>query len=101
MEEASDKKSMFNQAGGGNKGKPKDVQSPVAQALTEAAIVLTSPFMPKLPAARSRNIPAKLIENRLSLYKQLSVLQALKGAGMLTKRSMKGKRQLLWTCLGS
>ena len=60
MEEAPDNNSMFNQAGSGTKGKPKDVQSPVAQALTEAATVLTSALTPKLPDVRSRNSPAKL-----------------------------------------
>ena len=67
MEETPDNNRMFNRAGGGNKGKPNDVQSPVAQALTEAATLLTSALVPKLPAARSKNSPAKLIENRSSL----------------------------------
>ena len=99
MEEAPDNNSMFNQAGGGNKGKPKDVQSPVAQALTEAATVLTSALTPKLPAARSRNSPAKLIENRSSLYKQLQELQALKGAGILTEEEYTGEKAAIMDML--
>ena len=60
-------------------------QSPVAQALTEAATVLTSALAPTGRAQGSKSSPAKLIENRSNLYKQLSKLQALKGAGVLTE----------------
>lgn len=77
----------------------KDIQSPVAQALTEAATVLTSALTPKLPAARSRSSPAKLIENRSSLYKQLSELQALKGAGILTEEEDTGEKAAIMDML--
>ena len=86
MDEAPDNNSMFNRAGGGTKTKPKDVQSPVAQALTE---VLASALAPRLPTGRtqgSRSSPAKLIENRSSLYKQLSELQGLKDTGVLMEK---------------
>ena len=99
MDEAPDNNSMFNRAGGGTKNKPKDVQSPVAQALTE---VLTSALAPRLPTARaqgSRSSPAKLIENRSSLYKQLSELQALKGTGVLTEEEYVGEKAAIMEIL--
>ena len=68
MDEAPDNNSMFNRADGGTKNKPKDVQSPVAQILTE---VLTSALAPRLPTAcaqGSRSSPAKLIENCTNNY---------------------------------
>jgi hypothetical protein len=64
---------------------PCSVQSPVAQALTEAATVLSSALAPTGRAQGSKSSPVKLIENRLNLYKQLSELQALRGAGVLTQ----------------
>ena len=88
MDEAPENNSMFTRAGGGTKTKPKSAsaqQSPVAQALTEAATVLTSALAPTGRAQGSKSSPAKLIENRSNLYKQLSELQALKGAGVLTE----------------
>ena len=103
MEEAPENNSMFNRAGGGTKSKSKDVQSPMAQALTEAAIALTSVLSPKPTATGcaqgARSSPAKLIENRSSLYKQLSELQALKGMGILTEEEYTGEKAAIMEIL--
>ena len=40
MDEAPDNNSMFNRAGDGMKTKPKDVQSPVAQAQQKYSLLL-------------------------------------------------------------
>ena len=96
MDEAPQNNSMFNRAGGGTKSKSKDVQSSMAQVLTEAATALTSVLSPKPTATGraqgARSSPAKLIENRSSLYKQLSELQALKGTGILTEEEYTGEK---------
>lgn len=84
--DAPDNNTMFNRAGGGAKSKSKCDESPVAQALTDAATAITSVLTPKSSTvtARSRNSPAKLFENRSNLYRQLSELHSLKSAGVLT-----------------
>lgn len=92
--------SMFNRAGGGTKSKPKDIQSPVAQALTEAATALTSVLSPKLPTGHvQKSSPAKLIENRSGLYKQLSELQALKSDGIFTEEEYASKKAAIMEIL--
>ena len=53
--------------------------------ITEAATVLTSALAPTGRAQGLKSSLAKLIKNRSNLYKQLSELQALKGAGILTE----------------
>ena len=59
---APENNSMFDRAGGGSKSKSKDVQSPMAQALTEAATAITSVLSPNLAVRThgTRNSPAKL-----------------------------------------
>ena len=75
-----DNNSMFNRSGGGTKSKPNDVQSPVAQALTE--VLTASALTPRLPTGHAQGSckmqPRKTVENRSSLYKQSSELQASK-----------------------
>ena len=105
MDEAPENNSIFDRAGGGTKSKSKDVQSPMAQALTEAATALTSVLSPKPTATLTgraqgaRSSPAKLIENRSSLYKQLSELQALKGTGILTEEEYTGEKAAIMQIL--
>ena len=99
MDEAPDN-SMFNRASGGTKNKPKDIQLPVAQALTEAATALTSVLSPKLPTGHiQKSSPAKLIENRSGLYKQLSELQALKSDGIFTEEEYASEKAAIMEIL--
>jgi len=79
---------MFSRAGSGMKVK-KDTNSPVIKAVTDAASAITSAVMGKprdvTSLTKSSNgSPAKLIENRSKLYKQLSDLKNLKDAGVLS-----------------
>ena len=79
--------SMFTRAG--NASAQKKSTSPVAQALTDAATAITSALKPPQEASLSTTprssitSPAKLIENRSKLYKQLSELKVLKSSGVL------------------
>ena len=82
---------MFLRAGDGNY---KKSESPVTQALTNVASAITAAFLtrqPQEPPTSSTqrqstgvSSPAKLIENRSKLYKQLSELKNLKGCGVLS-----------------
>lgn len=80
--------SMFQRAGGGSSSKKKQDQGEphVAQALSEVATTLTQ-ALSRAPAgqAGSTSSPARLIDSRSKLYKQLSELQNLKSAGILTE----------------
>ena len=83
---------MFLRAGDGNYKKKSE--SPVTQALTNVASAITAAFLtrqPQEPPTSSTqrqstgvSSPAKLIENRSKLYKQLSELKNLKGCGVLS-----------------
>ena len=87
---------MFARAGGSTPHH-KNTQSPVAQLLTEAATAITSALSPKpiaLPSSVTPTSPARLIESRSKLYKQLADLQNLKTAGILTEMNTSLKRQL-------
>ncbi len=77
---------MFARAGGGTPYRKKTQPSPVTELLTEAATAITSALSPK-PTASTGGMgtsPAKLIESRSKLYKQLSELQNLRSMGVLT-----------------
>ena len=79
--------SMFTRAG--NASAQNKNTSPVAQALTDAATAITSALKPPQESSLSTTprssitSPAKLIENRSKLYKQLSELKVLKSSGVL------------------
>ena len=78
---------MFTRAGGSTPLR-KNVQSPVAQLLTEAATAITSALSPKpnvSPSSVTPSSPVKLIESKSKLYKQLSDLQNLRNTGILTE----------------
>ena len=85
--------SMFIRAGGKSVSHSK--QTPVMQAITDAATALTSALSPKqIPASDSNKVstqqsPAKVIENRSRLYKQLSELCQLHKEGVLTEDEYK------------
>ena len=79
--------SMFVRAGGKTPQR-KNSQSSVAHLLTEAATAITSALSLKpgvLPSSGMTTSPAKLIENRSKLYKQLSDLHNLRGTGIISE----------------
>ena len=82
--------SMFKRAGTGDAASKRKSESRVSQALTDAATAITAPLSKKdtqeaqqSTPQPSTSSPAKLIENRSKLYKQLSELKNLKGCGVL------------------
>lgn len=78
--------SMFVRAGGGGPGKKKRDTS-VSEALTQAAMAISSAISPR-PAIQPSSMgtsPAKEIESRSKCYKQLSDLNALKASGILSE----------------
>ena len=84
--------SMFQRAGGGSSGKKKEDhnESGVAQALTAFAQVISGATKAVPPSSGQgmstfSSSPARLIDSRSKLYKQLSELQNLKSAGILTE----------------
>lgn len=83
---------MFQRAGGGSSGKKKEDhnESGVAQALTAFAQVISGATKAVPPSSGQgmstfSSSPARLIDSRSKLYKQLSELQNLKSAGILTE----------------
>lgn len=78
--------SMFERAGTGGKAKPEKSNS-VANVVAEAASAITSVLSASPVCSKasqpSSNSPAKLIESRSKLYKQLAELQNLKSVGVL------------------
>ena len=87
--------SMFNRAGSGvgtSTKMKRNEQSPVVKAVTDAATAITSAVLAKPQDLNGRQrllsdingSPAKRIENRAKLYRQLSDLKSLKDAGVLS-----------------
>ena len=91
--------SMFIRAGG--KGVAHSKQTPVVQAITDAAIALTSVFNLKQIQSSDSNKkvitenPAEVIENRCRLYKQLGELCQLHKEGILTEDEYKIEKDLI------
>lgn len=78
--------SMFVRAGkNDSSGKKKGESSAMAEALTQAAVAISTALSPQSNAPNpTRASPAKLIESRSKCYKQLSDLNNLKVSGVLT-----------------
>ena len=86
--------SMFQRAGGNSSSQKKKDQggSAIAQALSEAATAITCALTQSSSAAKGapghgasiNSSPAKMIDSRAKLYKQLLELQNLKSMGILT-----------------
>ena len=80
---------MFMRAGGATPYRKKSVQqSPITQALTEAAVAISTALSPSPGMQLNQGTgtsPAKVIDSRSKLYKQLSELQNLKTSGILTE----------------
>ncbi len=74
---------MFTRAGSGT----PSLNVPVARALSDAATaatVIATALSPTSSTHISSNSPAKVIESRSKLYRQLNELQNLKQSGVLT-----------------
>jgi hypothetical protein len=81
---------MFCRAGGDAQYKKKNQQSSVTQLMTEAAAAFTSALSPKPTGCATvggpvGTSPAKVIESRSKLYKQLVDLQNLRSIGVLSE----------------
>ena len=97
--------SMFQRAGGESSGKkiPNQGES-VAQAFAEAASAITSALTGTTKSApptasTSTSSPAKLIDSRSKLYKQLTELQSLKSAGILTETEYATEKETIMDLL--
>lgn len=93
--------SMFVRAGGGTPCKRKQQDSPMVHALNEVATVLTTALSPRAGANPPTAIssPAKVIESRSKLYKQLSDLQALRTSGVLTEEEYEAEKEVIMELL--
>ena len=97
--------SMFLRAGGGTPNKKKQQATPVAQALTDAATAIASALSPRAVPVSSSVVsgvgtsPAKVIENRSKLYKQLAELQNLRSLGVLTEDECKAEKETIMKLL--
>ena len=98
--------SMFLRAGGGEMSKRKTQDSPVAQALTNVASAITSAISSKLPQEQTNTrviaqgvSPAKIIDNRSKLYKQLSELKNLMTAGILSEDEYLSEKETIMDLL--
>lgn len=83
---------MFTRAGSGTPSRKKDYV-PVARALSDAATVIATALSPAVSTSSTRNSPAKVIESRSKLYKQLNELQNLKQSGVLTDEEYCEKKE--------
>ena len=94
---------MFVRAGGGTPYKKKDQKVPVAQALTDAVTAIASALSPRLGSSGvvsgMGTSPAKVIESRSKLYKQLSELQNLESSGVLTDEEYKSEKESIMNLL--
>ena len=86
--------SMF--AGGTPYKKNKEQPTPVAQALMDAATAIASALSPKVASCAS---PAKGIENRSKLYKQLGELQNLRSMGVLNDDEYQTEKKSIMSLL--
>ena len=83
---------MFSRAGGGTPYKKNSQHSPV----TQLATAITAALFPKhSPAVGIAGSPAKVIEGRSKLYKQLSELQNLRSIGVLLEDEKESIMDLL------
>lgn len=77
---------MFARAGGGTPCREKSQQSTAVNLFTEAAAAISSALSPQTPVSASGTCsPAKVIDSRSKLYKQLSDLQNLRSTGVLSQ----------------
>jgi len=90
---------MFARAGGGTPNRRSD--QGVAAALTRVANQISGALSPVPTSSHSTTgtSPAKIIENRSKCYKQLSELNNLKAAGVLTEEEYQLEKEAVMTTL--
>lgn len=98
--------SMFQRAGGSSSGPKKKDQTGTAfaQALSEAATAITCALSGPAKTtpghgAITTSSPAKLIDSRSKLYKQLSELQNLRSMGILTDAEYATEKETIMSLL--
>ena len=97
--------SMFTKAGRSSSGAKKGGASAVgiADALTKAAVAITSVISPKPPASSQPlhvgSSPAKQIESRSKCYKQLHDLNALKVSGIISNEEYEEEKTAIMDVL--
>ena len=87
--------SMFNRAGGAaaTPSKKNDQPTAVTQALANAATTIASALSPAVPSKASS--PARVIDHRSKLYKQLSELRNLHTSGILTDGQYENEKECI------
>ena len=95
---------MFIRAEGAIPYQKKSVQQPpIAQALTDEAAIAISTALSPSPGMQlnqgTGTSPAKVIDSRSKLYKQLSELQNLKTSGILTEEEYTTEKESVMTLL--
>ena len=105
--DAPSENSMFQRAGGSSSGQKKknSTGTDIAQALSEAATAITCALTgsakttPVGHGATITSSPAKLIDSRSKLYKQLSELQNLRSMGILTDAEYATEKETILSLL--
>ena len=93
---------MFARAGGCTPYRRKSQQSSVTQLMTEAATAFTSALSPgktASPSGHAGTSPAKVIESRSKLYKQLCDLQNLRNIGVLSEGEYESEKESIMALL--
>ncbi len=88
---------MFARSGGGTPYRKKS-QNSVSHIMSEAATAITSALSPKDTSAVGSS-PAKVIEGRSKLYRQLSELQNLKSTGILSESEFCSEKESIMSLL--
>lgn len=76
---------MFIRAGQSAAPKKKNDSNSMTDALTQAAVAISSALSPRPSSQTTLGSPGKLIESRSKCYKQLSEINNLKASGVLTE----------------
>ena len=101
LDEPPQGNSMFERVGsGGGATKSVTKEPSVAKVVYDAASAISSAFSPKTVPSLNTGSPAKLIESRSKLYKQLSELQNLKSMGVLTDTEYIEEKETIMGLLG-
>lgn len=95
---------MFLRAGKVTSSKKKEDSSSVADALTKAAVAISSALAPSSSSSPGRkqgsaSSPARVIESRSKCYKQLHDLNSLKVSGVLTEEEYTSEKEAVLTVL--
>lgn len=95
--------SMFTRAGKGDQSKKKDQgNSSMSEALTQAALAISSALSPRpiLPSSQPVGTsPAKVVESRSKCYKQLNDLNQLKASGIISEAEYAEEKESVMSVL--